>query len=155
MYLNLLVFHSLLRWVVLASLIIAIVRSYQGWFGKKEFTKADNSLRILTSTVAHIQLTVGLWLYFISPIIQYFIDNFSVAVKQRDIRFFGMEHSIMMIFAIVALTIGSAASKRKELDVDKFRTMAIWFSVGLLIILVSIPWPFSSFTAQRPLWRGF
>jgi len=65
-----------------------------------------------------------------------------------------MEHSVMMITAIVIITIGSAKAKRKLTDKEKFKTMAIWFTVGLVIILISIPWTFSSF-ASRPYFRPF
>jgi hypothetical protein len=65
-----------------------------------------------------------------------------------------MEHSLMMIVAIVIITIGSAKAKRKPTDIEKFKTMAIWFSIGLFIILVNIPWPFSPF-ASRSFFRPF
>jgi len=154
MYLILLPLHSLIRWLVLLSLIFAIYRAYRGWLGKKTYTKLDERTRIITTTIAHIQLVVGLWLYFISPIVNYFLHNFKAAVHERVIRFFGMEHITMMLIAIILVTIGSAKAKRKTTDAEKFKTMAIWFSIGLLIILSSIPWSFSPLTS-RPLFRAF
>ncbi|GAB3173592.1 hypothetical protein GCM10027291_30180 [Telluribacter humicola] len=97
---------------------------------------------------------LGLGLYFISPIIDYFLHNFWDAIHQREIRFFGMEHSSMMIAAVVVITIGSAKAKRRQTDAEKFRTMAIWFAIGLFIILTSIPWSFSPLTS-RPNFRAF
>ena len=84
----------------------------------------------------------------------YFMKNFKEAVHQKDIRFFGMEHSIMMVVAIVLITIGSVIAKRKSTDQDKFKTVAIWFTIGLIIILISIPWTFSPFVS-RPNFRSF
>lgn len=72
----------------------------------------------------------------------------------RQIRFFGMEHITMMMIAITLITIGSAKAKRKTTDEAKFKTMAIWFSIALLLILSSIPWSFSPLTS-RPLFRSF
>ncbi len=154
MYQTLLAFHSLFRWLVLASLLFAIYSGYKGWLADKPFTKFDNSVRHWTATIAHIQLIIGLWLYFISPVIDYFLHHYKDAVHEREIRFFGMEHNIMMIAAIVIITIGSAKAKRKSTDKEKFKTMAIWFTIGLLIILVSIPWKFSPL-ASRPYFRQF
>ena len=154
MYSFLLALHSLVRWFVLASLLFAIYRSYRGWLLKKPFSKLDEQVRWITATIAHIQLIFGLWLYFISPIVSYFLHNFKDAVHNRQIRFFGMEHITMMLTAIVLITIGSAKAKRKGTDMVKFKTMAIWFTIALLVILSSIPWSFSPLIS-RPLLRPF
>lgn len=154
MYLLLLATHSLIRWFVLTSLIFAIYRAYRGWLLKKPFTGFDNSVRYISATIAHVQLIVGLWLYFISPIVAYFLYNFSTAVHERQIRFFGMEHITMMLTAIVLITIGSYKAKRKANDLEKFKTMAIWYTIALLIILTSVPWSFSPLVS-RPLFRSF
>lgn len=154
MYQIILALHSLTRWFVLASLVFAIVKAYKGWISKKTFTKSDNAIRHWTATIAHIQLLLGLCLYFISPLVNYFLHNYKVAVHQREIRFFGMEHSIMMMTGIIVITIGSAKAKRKLADKDKFKTMATWFTVGLLIIVTSIPWGFSPLVG-RPYFRAF
>ena len=154
MYYVLLVLHSLLRWLVLASLLFAIYRAYRGWLLKKPYTLFDYRARMVAATVAHIQLVMGLWLYFISPVVTYFLHNMGKAVHLREIRFFGMEHITVMLTAIVVITIGSAKAKQKATDRDKFKTMAIWFTIGLLLILTSIPWSFSPLI-HRPLFRWF
>ena len=154
MYSTLLSLHSLGRWFVLASLLFAIFRAYNGWLSQKQFSKFDDFIRHWAATIVYIQLVLGLWLYFVSPIINYFLHNYNEGVHQREIRFFGMEHSLMMLTAIVVITIGSARAKRKKTDTEKFKTMAVWFSVGLLIILTSIPWPFSPLVS-RPYYRPF
>lgn len=153
MYYNLLLFHSWFRWLVLCSLIYMIIRSYIGWKGNKTFTTSDNFLRHSTATIAHIQLTIGLFLYFISPNVKYFLHHFKVAVHEKEPRFFGMEHSFMMVLAVILITIGSAKAKRKETDLEKFKTIAIWFGIALLVILSSLPWPWSPFSAHRPYFR--
>jgi hypothetical protein len=154
MYSGVLAFHSLLRWAVLVTMLLSIVMAFAGWFGKKPFGKSDAKLRTITSSVAHLQLLIGVWLYFISPAMAYFRENFKTAVHEKQLRFFGLEHNIMMVIAIVLLTIGSAASKRKKTDKGKFMTIAIWYTIALLIILSSIPWPFSPLVA-RPWFRMF
>lgn len=154
MYSSLIFCHSLIRWFVLASLIFALCRAYQGLKANKSFTKTDDSVRHWTATIAHIQLTIGSVLYFTSPLIKYFFANFKEQIKNMDLAFFGLAHILLMTIAIVVITIGSAVAKRKASDKEKFRTILIWFSVALLIIFISIPWPFSPF-ANRPLIRTF
>lgn len=150
----LLVLHSLLRWILLLILIYAIYRSYKGWFSKSNYTVRESKITRVTTIIAHIQLLIGLILYGVSPVIHNLFEDFGEAVQQTSIRFYGMEHSIMMILAIVFITIGSVKSKREAEDIRKFKTVAIWFTIGLLLILAMTPWPFSPMDA-RPWFRIF
>jgi hypothetical protein len=154
MYSTLLTLHSLTRWLVLGSLLFAIFNAYRGWLLNKPYLKFDNSVRHITATIAHMQLVLGVCLYIISPIVSYFLHNFSTAVHERTIRFFGMEHIAMMLTGIIVITIGSVKAKRRATDKEKYKTIAIWFTMGLLIILSSIPWSFSPLIS-RPNFRWF
>lgn len=154
MYFTLISIHSLFRWLVLLSLIYAIFRAFRGYSGNLVFTKTDNSVRHWTATIAHIQLIIGIILYTKSPTAQYFWQNFSEAVQSLDTVFFGAIHFLLMLIAIVVLTIGSALTKRRETDNQKFKTMLVWFLIALVLIFIAIPWPFSPL-ANRPLLRTF
>jgi hypothetical protein len=155
MYSILLSIHSILRWIVLFTIVYTLYRNYKGWFSNSRYTKRDNLTRHSTATIVHIQFLIGFCLYSISPIVNYFLHHFKEAIHERDLRFFGMEHSLMMLTSVICVTIGSMASKRKISATEKFKTMAIWTSIGLFIILINVPWPFSPFTANRPYLRGF
>ncbi len=154
MYAIVLAIHSFMRWLVVISLLFAVYRAYSGWINKKTFTLFDDKVRHVTATIIHIQLLAGLYLYSISPLIRYFLSNFSEAVRQREIRFFGMEHSTMMLVSVFIISIGSAMAKRRQTDRQKFKTMALWFTAGFVLILLSIPWKFSPM-ASRPYFRMF
>lgn len=149
MYQTLIFYHSIMRWLVLASLLYAIYRASRGYFSNTKFTKTDNAIRHWTATISHFQLVIGITLYTQSPIVKYFWYNFNEAIQNLDTVFFGLLHIILMLIAIILITIGSALSKRKEIDKDKFKTMLFWFSLSLLIIFIAIPWPFSPL-ASRP-----
>lgn len=152
MYQTLTFYHNFTRWLVLASLLFAIYRAIKGYYSKTAFSKTDNAIRHWTATILHIQLLIGMILYFQSPVINYFWANYQEAVKKIDISFFGIIHLSLMLIAVILITIGSALTKRKEVDREKFKTMLIWFSIGLLIIFIAIPWPFSPL-ANRPYFR--
>jgi hypothetical protein len=154
MYYTLIVLHSLVRWVLLVSLLLAIYRGYRGWLGRRGWFKWDNTLRVATVTLAHVQLSIGVVLYLVSPLIKTFLNNYSAAKSIRDIRFFGMEHSLMMALAVTFITIGASKARTRQLAGPKFKAMAIWFTIALVIIFVSIPWPFSPMAA-RPWFREF
>lgn len=140
MYTILLLIHSIVRWLILVVFIYAIIRAFYGWLLKKEFSKTDKRVLLVTASLAHLQLLIGVWLYFVSPTVNFFIHNFHRAVKQKEYRFFGMEHALTMLIAIIFITIGSSLAKRKETDTSKFKTIAIWYGLGLILILAAIPY---------------
>jgi len=152
MYQTLTFLHSTLRWFVLISLIISLYKAYRGYSLKTTYTKTDNAIRHWTATIAHLQLMVGITLYFQSPIIKYFLKNFSTAKENFDLLFFGLLHSTLMLIAVIIITIGSALTKRKTVDNEKFKTMLVCYGLALLLIFIAIPWPFSPF-ANRPYFR--
>lgn len=154
MYTFTLALHSLNRWAVLISLILICVTSFLGWKRQLAFDRKNGILQTITLSLAHLQLVIGLYLYFISPISNYFLSHFSEAVHERELRFFGMEHILVMLLAIILITIGSSKVKKATADVQKFKLQFIWFGIGLLLILSSIPWSFSPLIS-RPLFRLF
>ena len=154
MHSTLLVLHSITRWLVLSSLLTAIFRAWRGYTSQLSFTKTDNLVRHGTATIAHIQLIIGFSLYLISPLIKAFQANPKQNIGQPNLAFFGVWHLLVMLTAIVVITIGSALAKRQLDDAARFRTMLIWFSAGLLLIFLAIPWPFSPL-ASRPYIRLF
>ena len=154
MYSTLLVFHSLIRWLVLAFLLYSIYRAFVGYLNDKPFSKTDNAFRHWTATIAHIQLMIGIILYTQSPIVHYFWRKTETGLQNLDITFYGIIHIFLMLTAIVLLTIGSALAKRQPTDKEKFKTMLVWFSIALIIIFIAVPWTFSPFSS-RPNFRTF
>ncbi len=154
MYSTALALHSIFRWLLLIALCYSIYRAYRGFRDQSDFSYVDNKVRHWTATIAHIQLTIGMLVYIKSPIIKYYFSDFKNLITNWNLTFFGLFHFILMISAIIIITIGSAKAKRKATDIEKFRTILIYFSIGLLIIFIAIPWPFSPL-ANRPLLRTF
>ena len=126
--------HSGLRWVVLILLIWAIANA----FSAKHFEKKHKMVNLFAMVTLHIQLVIGLIQYFTSAKVQ-FSEGW---MKEPLLRFYGMEHLAGMLLAIILITIGYSKAKRKESDADKFKVIRLFYSIGLIIILLSIPWPF-------------
>lgn len=130
--------HSGLRWVVLVLIVISVFMSLLKWRSNAPFLESDRKLNFFTMLSTHIQLLLGLALYFMSPKV-----NFSAeAMKVPITRFFTVEHSIMMLLVILLVTLGYTKSKKAAEDAQKFRTAFIYFLIALLILLAGIPWPF-------------
>jgi NADH:ubiquinone oxidoreductase subunit 2 (subunit N) len=127
--------HSGLRWVVLGLLIYAIFNALR----KKDFyAKSDRMLNMFAMVSLHIQLVIGLILYFTSSKVS-FVEGW---MKNQLLRFYGMEHILLMVIAIVLVTIGHAKAKRATESAKKHKTILIFYAIGLILIIASIPWPF-------------
>ncbi len=135
--------HSVNRWIVLVLIIWAIINAFSGWFGKKEYQASDKKPGLLALIFTHIQLILGFGLYFMSP----FVSFEEGAIKNEILRFYTVEHFSMMIIAIALITLGFSLSKRAKESVTKFKRIAVFYLIGLLIMLSSIPWPFRIPTA--------
>ncbi len=147
MYSVVLFLHSWVRWIVMIAAVVAIVRAFYGWLGKKDWAKLDDQLGLLFSASLDIQMLLGLILYiFLSPITQAAFKNFSAAMSDSVTRFFTIEHILYMTIAVVVGHVGRAQSKKAIEPVAKHRMAAILFGLATLAILFAIPW-------NRPLFR--
>jgi len=144
MYTGLLHLHNLLRYVVVILLIIAVVKSFIGWFGKKEYTAFDNKVSLFLLISVHLQLVIGLGLYFISPVVEVALSNFGETMKDSTLRYWGVEHIASMIVGIAIITFGRIMAKKGKDDSAKFRRQAVYFVLAMVLIFSAIPWPWSA-----------
>lgn len=133
--------HSALRWLLLAILVYTVVTSIVGWKNKKPYTKGHQKLVFYTVILAHVQLIIGFALYFWGPYAKA-LTTMGETMSNSVMRFFAVEHTLGMLIAIVLITIGSARSKKVTNDASRYKLIALFFGIGLLLILLSIPWPF-------------
>jgi hypothetical protein len=127
--------HSGLRWVALILLLLAIVNA----FTSKTYEKKHKLINLFAMVTLHTQLLIGLVQYFVTSQKVQFIDGW---MKNPLLRFYGMEHILLMIIAIVLVTIGHSKSKKGTTPEEKFKPIKLWYVIGLLLILAAIPWPF-------------
>lgn len=138
--------HSVLRWLVLVSILYAVISSIQGLASKRMYSKSDATVRSIATTLTHTQLLIGFVLYFVlSPITGQFMK--AGANGNEQMWFFGAYHIALMFIAVGVLTTGGSKAKRASVDRDKFRLTAISFGISLLLIVLAIPW-------FRPFFRG-
>jgi hypothetical protein len=154
MYTYLLLLHSWWRWAVVLSLLFTLAYLWSGMRRGKPFDSFHSRLQQTTTRIVNIQFLLGLALYVSSPLTRHFLTNFSTALHERELRFFGLEHIVVMLVAVTLVNIGSERAKRATVDREKFRQCFYKFLIAFLLILSSIPWTFSPFTA-RPSFRFF
>ncbi len=141
MYTGLLHTHNLFRWLVLLALVFAVVLAFSGWFGKREWKIQDKLTGLLLTIFMDIQFLIGIILYaFVSPVTKSAFADFGAAMKNADLRFYAVEHILMMVVALAVIHIGRARTKKAATPVQKHRAAAIFYSIGLILILSAIPW---------------
>jgi hypothetical protein len=147
--------HNFLRWVVLLFLVIAVIRHLAGMSGKKPFTSADKRTGLFLMISAHIQLLIGLYLWFAGPRGLSLIRNTGMGeiMKNPEWRFWTVEHNTGMLIAIILITIGRGVSKKALPDLTKHKRSFWLFFIALIIILAVIPWPGREHIG-RPLFPG-
>ena len=148
-----LILHSLFRWAVLLFGFWTLLNAITGFFGKRTYTAGDNRSNLLFMVSCDIQLLIGLILYFTNGWFDR-LKDLGNNMKDPANRFFTMEHMSLLIVAWVLVHIGRSAVKRADTDAAKHKKMQIFFGIALLLILVSIPWPFRQ-AIERPFFRWF
>lgn len=141
MYTGLLHTHNMFRWLVLIALVMAVLFAFSGWMGKSDWKKRDNLIGSLLTIFVDIQFLVGIILYaFVSPITKSAFSDFGATMKNADLRFYAVEHILMMIIALVLIHVGRSKSKKNTAAWKQHRSAAIFYGISLLLILAAIPW---------------
>jgi Zn-dependent protease with chaperone function len=132
-------FHSGWAYLALLLLVLAVVNSVIGMTSKKEFTAKDRKIALFALIATHIQLVVGLILYFISEV---GMKAFSTegAMKIPELRLTMLEHPLTNIIAIALITIGWSKHKKGAANESKFKSITLFYGLGLVLILIRIPW---------------
>lgn len=141
MYETILFIHSYWAYLVVLVLIIASVNAIAGFAGNKEYGAANFRIALFTLIVSHIQLLIGIVLYFVSPKFSVFSEGgMGVIMKDPTLRLNLVEHPLIMIIAVVLITMGYSKHKKKLTSKPKFKILAIFYTLALILVLSRIPW---------------
>ena len=141
--------HNLIRWFALIIGIVIVVLSFLGWFRKQEWSERDRKWGMYYTISMDIQLLLGLLLYFFfSPMTRTAFQDFGAAMGNSGLRFFAIEHALVMLLAVVFAHLGSALSKKAPDSTGKFKRAALWYALSVLLLIAGMPW-------FRPLLPGF
>ena len=133
--------HSYWAYLTLLLLLIAVVSTLLNFFSKNNFYTKDLRIALFTLIVAHIQLLIGFAWYFMSPAYKHLKEiGMGEAMKDPQTRLLTVEHPLVMIIAVVLITIGFSKHKKKEKASEKFKTIAIYYGIALVLVLSRLPW---------------
>lgn len=150
----LLILHSWLRWFILIAAIWTIVRAIGGLAGNKTYTAADNKSNLFFMIFMDLQFLIGLILYFTGGWAKNLTGgDMKQVMGNSAMRFFTVEHLVMMIIAWIIVHIGRSVVKKAQTDRKKHSKALVYFGVAFILIILAIPWPFRTGLGLHPWFR--
>jgi len=141
MYNTVKIMHSYWAYLVLLVLILAVLNALYKTFSGKEYEAKDFRISLFTLIVSHIQLLMGVFLYFVSPRLDLFGElGMGGVMKDAVNRLYLIEHPLINILAVVLITIGYSKHKKKLTSQSKLKMIAIFYTIALVLFLSRIPW---------------
>jgi NADH:ubiquinone oxidoreductase subunit 2 (subunit N) len=128
--------HSGWAYLVLITLVIAVVNALIGRNSQKEFSAQDRKIALFALIATHLQLVFGFVIYFISPLGMASLGQ----ISDKALRLTSLEHPLINIIAIALITIGWSKHKKAADSQAKFKSIFLFYGLGLLLILSRIPW---------------
>jgi hypothetical protein len=145
MYSIILTAHNLVRWLVVAIGVVTAIRAWRGFLMRTPWTDADMQAGKGFVNAISLQFLLGLALYATSPLIRQGMADMATAMRTSGIRYFMVEHTVMMLTSIALAHIGLARVKRATTDQARFQNAATWWGIAAASVIGFIPW-------NRPLW---
>lgn len=143
MYAFVLFLHSLTRWIVLLLVAGGAIKAAAGAATGAPYVPADRKLGLAATIALDVNFLLGLVLYLgLSPIVRTAWSDMGAAMKDGALRFFAVEHFVLMLLAVVAAHVGTGLAKKAADDTGRHKRVALGLTVALLLIVLGIPWPF-------------
>jgi hypothetical protein len=130
-------FHRVVSTVFVVLAIILLIRSFRGWSHKKEYTILDRRIAVNLLILLYVQLVLGLLLYFVLDNLSLGANSIEEATRQISLRFWALEHLIIMMFALFLSQLGWIFIRKARLDLNKHKNTLFYFGTSFLLILIS------------------
>jgi hypothetical protein len=153
MYTAFLVIHSYVRWLVLAAGLVAVVRAILGASGRRPWQAADEAAGRWFVGGLDLQALLGIVIYlFLSPFTMSAWSDMAETMRNGPLRLIVVEHEVGMFVGLALAHIGRARIRKTADAARRHKLAAIFFGLALVVVLLSIPWPF--IPGGRALFRG-
>jgi hypothetical protein len=141
--------HNILRWLVLLTGVVALLRYYRGLATGASWTRKEAVSLVAYAQTLSVQMLLGLILYFfLSPLGMRALGDMGAAMSNSDTRFFALEHPITTIASVALAHIAVRRTRKAATDRARFRVAAILVTISLLLVLARMPW-------ARPMFPNF
>lgn len=132
--------HSIVRWLVILTGLVAVLRCYRGLFTNAPWTPRENvSLRAFVF-LFDAQVLLGLILYFVSPVTRQAFGAFGPAMRDSAVRYFVVEHPLAMLLAVALAHVALARTRKAATDGGRYRAAAALLTLSFVLVLAMTPW---------------
>ncbi|HEX6317080.1 MAG TPA: hypothetical protein VFZ73_19545 [Gemmatimonadaceae bacterium] len=133
--------HNLARWLVLLTGVWAVFLMWRGWLGRRQWTVTESRATAAFVGSLDLQLVLGLLLFAVfSPLTRQAFSDIGGAMRDAPVRYFLVEHPLIMVLAVAAAHIGRARIRKAATDVDRFQKGSILLGLSLAALAGFIPW---------------
>jgi hypothetical protein len=119
---------------VLILLLLVILQALTGLTSQKPFGKSNDKTSLFLLIFTHIQMLVGLILYFVSPHVTFGGET----MKNPDFRYWTVEHIFGMLIAVILITVARIGAKKLATDQAKHKRLLILNAIALVVIIVTV-----------------
>ncbi|SEK85777.1 hypothetical protein SAMN04487910_1313 [Aquimarina amphilecti] len=142
MYEAIQIVHSYWAYLVVLVVTLATINALIGFFTKREYAPKDFRISLFGLIVTHLQLLIGIVIFFVSPTIVWFTEGIGMSEIMKDplLRLYNVEHPTVMILTVVLITIGYSKHKKKLTSTPKLKMLAIFYTLAWILMLSRIPW---------------
>src|SRR5882762_5714974 len=133
MYTLVLLVHSWLRWVALAAGVAAIGTSFSDR-GDAKTGGAAERWGLIFMIVLDLQMLLGLLLYLVlSPFTTEAMRDFGAAMRSPGLRFFAVEHLVMMFAAVILAHVGRVLARKATTPEAKRTRRLICYGIAMVV----------------------
>lgn len=134
-------FHSGIAYLVILLVLFTFINAVVKLRTKETYKKNDYYIALAATIIVKLQLVIGVISYYFSTYYETLRNvGFKAVMKDATLRLFIMEHPLMMIIAITLVVLGFYKHKKQAEDTKKFKTLALYFGLSLVLIFSRIPW---------------
>jgi len=139
MYSTILITHIIISVVVSLVAMYIVFRSVYGLVKNIQFSVlADYYVPVFVVGLLYLELVLGLLLYYMH---MNKLEDFINQANANDYfssRFWAIEHTILMFFAIIFGHLGLVYAKNLKNSQSKFKQNFLYFGLSFILILISL-----------------
>jgi hypothetical protein len=141
--------HNILRWLVILTAVVALIRSLRGMAAGLPWTRREALSLTAYASILTLQMVLGLVLYFVlSPLGMPALSDMGAVMRDPEMRLFAVEHPLTSMLAVAFAHIAVARSRKALTDASRYRGAALLLTLSLVLLLARMPW-------ARPLLPSF
>jgi hypothetical protein len=130
--------HGVVSLIFTTIAIVMMFRTYRGIRHKANYTAIDKRISFFFMVFLYIQCFLGFLLFFVFSDKAQGASSYIEADRQLSLRFWALEHFVVMLFTLILSQIGYIFIIKANSDLNKHKNTMFYYGLSLLLIFVSM-----------------